>query len=222
MNAIRILAETSDSVTISREDWVDLLAGLEDSEDRAAVTERRAYEARVGKDVARRDYLTSGEALRLLDGEHPIRLWREKRALSQRQLAAAANISPSYLAEIEAGRKPGSQDAILKIAHILGVPKEDLMHDLQRMRAPDFGPVSARWWPHDIGIGPGGRGAPPEVRKFATVSEAVEFVRADWRRMSGYGVFIEAEDGKVIYDPSDLYREIDPDTYAISHRQAVR
>ncbi len=76
MNAIRILAETSDSVTISRTDWADLLAELEDLEDRAAVAERRADEAVHGKEAVRRNYLTADETLRLLEGENP---WRTVR-----------------------------------------------------------------------------------------------------------------------------------------------
>ena len=54
----------------------------------------------------------TGEAVRrLLDDESPVNVWREKRGLSQRDLAAQAGISPRYLAEIEAGRKPGSAKA---------------------------------------------------------------------------------------------------------------
>ena len=39
MNAIKILAETKDTVTVSREDLKRLMAALEDAEDRAAVAE---------------------------------------------------------------------------------------------------------------------------------------------------------------------------------------
>lgn len=51
----------------------------EDAEDRAAVAERRAYEAVVGKAAARREYFTDAEVLRLLDGEDPVNLMDEKR-----------------------------------------------------------------------------------------------------------------------------------------------
>jgi ribosome-binding protein aMBF1 (putative translation factor) len=128
MNSIKILAETRDAVTISRKDWAKLLKELEDAQDRAAVAERRAHEARIGRDVARRSYLTASEARRLLNGEIAIKVWREKRGLSQRALAAAANVGASYLAEIESGRKPGSAAAILRVAHVLGVQMEDLMN----------------------------------------------------------------------------------------------
>lgn len=99
----------------------------EDAEDRAAVAERRAHEKAVGKAVARRDYLTADEVRRLLAGESPIRLWRLKRGLTQRALAAAAGVSASYLAEIERGRKPGSANALVRLARALGTAIDDLV-----------------------------------------------------------------------------------------------
>lgn len=126
MSAIKIIAETADTITLARQDWLRLLAELEDAEDRAAVRERREFEASVGSARARRSYLTADEARRLLDGENPIRLWREKRGLSQRALAAKAQLGNSYLAEIETGRKPGSRVALRKLATALQVRSEDL------------------------------------------------------------------------------------------------
>lgn len=126
MNAIKILAETEDAVTVSKTDWLALLSELEDAQDRAAVSERRTHEKAAGKKSARRNYLSGEEARRLLNGESAIKVWREKRGISQRALAAAADVSPSYLAEIEAGRKPGSVDAIRKLAQALEVRMEDL------------------------------------------------------------------------------------------------
>ncbi len=220
MNAIKILAETPDSVTISRKDWTDLLAGLEDVEDRATVAERRAYENLRGKDLVRRDYLTVDETLRLLEGENPIKLWREKRGLSQRQLAAAANISPSYLAEIERGRKPGSTDAISKLSQMLSVPKEDLMSELQRIRAPEFGPVLVKWRPYSAGVSPGNRGAGPEVKRFSTLREALDDVKKDWQTLRNQCVSIETQDGKIIYDLDRLFQENEPDVWAILQQQS--
>jgi transcriptional regulator with XRE-family HTH domain len=52
--------------------------------------------------------LTAEEARRLIDGENPVKIWRGKRGLSQRALAAEAKLSSSYLAELETGRKTGS------------------------------------------------------------------------------------------------------------------
>ena len=57
-------------------------------------------------------YLTLDEAEALLDGANPVTVRRSKRGLTQRALAEAAEVSPSYLNEIEAGCKLGSVDAI--------------------------------------------------------------------------------------------------------------
>ena len=126
MTAIKIVAETAETVTVARQDWLKLMAELEDAEDRAAVRVRRELAKSVGPASARRSYLTAAEARRLLDGENPVKLWREKRGLSQRALAAKAQVGNSYLAEIEIGRKPGSRAALRKLATALEVRAEDL------------------------------------------------------------------------------------------------
>lgn len=86
----------------------------------------RQYEQAVGWKTARQNYLTADEARRLLSGEHPLRVWREKRGLTQRALAEAAGIAASYLAEMEAEKKPGSVLALRKLAAVLAVPMDDL------------------------------------------------------------------------------------------------
>ena len=126
MSPIKLVAETEDTVTLARQDWLKLLAELEDAEDRAAVRARREFESSVGTASARRNYLSAAEARRLLDGENAVKLWREKRGLSQRALAGKAQLGNSYLAEIETGRKPGSRAALRKLAAALEVSPEDL------------------------------------------------------------------------------------------------
>ena len=127
MNGVKILSETPETVTVSRGDWTQLLSELEDALDRAAVVERRRHEERKGKLAARRDYLTANEARRLLEGESPVKVWREKRGRSQRELAAAAGVAAGYLADIETRRKPGSVLAVAKLAKALQVSIEDLL-----------------------------------------------------------------------------------------------
>jgi DNA-binding XRE family transcriptional regulator len=127
MNGVKILSETRDTVTISRGDWTQLLSELEEAQDRAAVVERRRHEAAKGVQTARRNYLTAREARRLLEGESPVKVWREKRGRSQRELAAAAGVGAGYLAEIETGRKPGSVAALARLGKALQVQIEDLI-----------------------------------------------------------------------------------------------
>jgi ribosome-binding protein aMBF1 (putative translation factor) len=123
----RPLAEDADTVTLRRSEWEALVDQLEEVEDFAAIAARREYEAAIGKDAARRSYLTADEVRRLARSESPVKVWREKRRLSQRDLANRAAVSPSYLAEIETCRKPGSAAALLRLARVLEVNLEDLL-----------------------------------------------------------------------------------------------
>ena len=58
-------------------------------------------------------------ARRIMEGESPVRVWREFRGLSLRTLAAKAGVSPGYLSEIELGKKPGSVEAYKDLAGAL-------------------------------------------------------------------------------------------------------
>ncbi len=127
MSLIKPLAETRETVTLTRADFNALVHAAEDAADLAAVEAHRAYEDRVGWETARRNYLTADEARRLLDGAGAVRVWREKRGMTQRALAEAAAVAVGYLAEIEGGKKPGSAGALCRIAGVLDVAMEELV-----------------------------------------------------------------------------------------------
>lgn len=63
----------------------------------------------------------------MLDGENPIRVWREYRGLTQQQLAAAAGISKSYLSQIESGTRTGSTEVLSAIAAALDLTLDDVV-----------------------------------------------------------------------------------------------
>jgi DNA-binding XRE family transcriptional regulator len=65
-------------------------------------------------------------AARLIDGEDPIRVFREYRGLKQEQLAKAAGIARAYLAELESGRKRGSVGVLKSIAEALKLDLDDI------------------------------------------------------------------------------------------------
>ncbi len=136
----RPVAETSKTVTLRKRDWNALVARMEDIEDPEAIAAVLAYEEKVGEEVARRDYLTGDEMRRILEDESPVKVWREKRGLSQRELAEQAGVSPSYLAEIETGKKPGSADALRKLSRVLVIPMENLVStprvDVEQVASP--------------------------------------------------------------------------------------
>jgi len=63
----------------------------------------------------------------ILDGENPVRVWRQHRGMSQVQLAEAAGISQAYLAQIETGKREGTLGLYRSLADVLGVDLDDLM-----------------------------------------------------------------------------------------------
>jgi DNA-binding XRE family transcriptional regulator len=106
-------------VVVRYEVWQDLLEQAEDAE--AA----RAYD----RAKAQRDQETVPIAVAdaMLAGEHPMRVWREYRRMTQDQLAQAAGVRRAYIAQLESGRRRGSTKVVADIARALGVDIEDLI-----------------------------------------------------------------------------------------------
>jgi DNA-binding XRE family transcriptional regulator len=117
---------SDETVTLSRADYEALLDRVEEAEDILALDRLEARLARDGAEEALADYLPIELVERLSAGEHPIRVWRSHRGMTRERLAAAAGVSPSYLTEIETRRKPGSFDAIMKVAAALNVRLDDI------------------------------------------------------------------------------------------------
>jgi len=98
---------------------------VEAAEDLADVA---AYDEAMRKLAAGEDEMVPAAiALRLLVLEHPVRVWREHRGLSVKDLADAALISPSYLSQIETGRREGTLETMARIARALRIDLDDLV-----------------------------------------------------------------------------------------------
>lgn len=84
---------------------------------------------RVRADIAAgRDEMIPAEIVnRILAGESPVRVWRQHRGLSARDVAEKTALSAAYISEIETGKKDGSVSAMKKIAEALGVEIDDLV-----------------------------------------------------------------------------------------------
>ena len=63
----------------------------------------------------------------LLDGENPIRVWRDYRGLTQQQVAKAAGISKPYLSQLESGQRKGTAEVLAAVAKALNVSLDDLV-----------------------------------------------------------------------------------------------
>lgn len=112
----------SEMVVLPRAEFEKLQDAVEDIQD-----------AQAHRDIERK--LASGEeelipsefANRLIDGENPIRVWREYRGLKAGELAGKTGISQAYLSEIETGKKEGRVSTLSAIAGVLGLTIDDLV-----------------------------------------------------------------------------------------------
>lgn len=63
----------------------------------------------------------------ILDGENPIKVWREFRGLSQHELADQVGISVPYLSQLETNRRKGSLEVLAGIANALNISLDTLI-----------------------------------------------------------------------------------------------
>ena len=102
----------------------DLQRLMEDAEMLADV---KAYDAVKARLASGEEELIPLEVIeRRLNGEAPLRVWREHRKLTQEQLAKKANVSRAFIAAIETNRKTGSVSTWKKLGAALKVNWEHL------------------------------------------------------------------------------------------------
>jgi DNA-binding XRE family transcriptional regulator len=63
----------------------------------------------------------------ILDGENPVKVWREYRDMTQQELAQAAGISASYLSQIETGKREGTTAVLQAIARAMNLTLDDVV-----------------------------------------------------------------------------------------------
>ena len=64
---------------------------------------------------------------RLAAGENPIRVFREWRGMTQKDLARQGGITQGYLSDLESGRRHGLAVRLRGIAHVLKIPLDLLV-----------------------------------------------------------------------------------------------
>ena len=88
----------------------------------------RAYdESKLALAQGEEELIPSEITYALLDGENPIRVWRDYRGLTQQQVAEAAGISKPYLSQLESGRRKGTAEVLAAVARALKVSLDDLV-----------------------------------------------------------------------------------------------
>jgi len=110
---------SGESVTLDRDRYAALISYIEDLEDAQTIMH--------AEHPIEKEYLPADAVNRMIAGEHPLRVWREHRGMSQTELAEKANVQAGYLSEIETGKKPGSARAYQSLAGALGVAIEDIL-----------------------------------------------------------------------------------------------
>jgi mRNA interferase RelE/StbE len=109
-------------VTIPQDEYDRLREAAEE------LVDLRAYDRAKARLDAGEDELVPAEyADRILDGENPLRVWRDLRGWTQQGLAQASGVNRVQIADIESGRKRGSVETIARLARALRVEMEDLV-----------------------------------------------------------------------------------------------
>ena len=84
-------------------------------------------EAKLALASGEEDLIPSEVTYALLDGENPIRVWREHRGMTQQQVADEAGISKPYLSQLESGHRKGTTQVLAAVARALDVSLDDLV-----------------------------------------------------------------------------------------------
>ena len=111
-----------DTVTIPRDEY-DRLCAVED--DFADLQAALATRARIK--AGTEELVPAAVADRLIDGDSPLKVWREHRGLSQSGLARGSGVNRVQIVDIEAHRTTGSVRTLRALADALRVTVDDLL-----------------------------------------------------------------------------------------------
>ncbi|PJE33755.1 anaerobic benzoate catabolism transcriptional regulator [Pseudooceanicola marinus] len=108
----------NEMVTIPRDEYDRLRQAAEDLSDLQAYD--RAMEA--GGESVPAEYVN-----RILDGENPVRVYRDWRGMTAAALAEASKLNRVQITQIETGKRSGNVETMKKLADALGVRVDDLI-----------------------------------------------------------------------------------------------
>jgi DNA-binding XRE family transcriptional regulator len=95
-----------------------LLQRIEELED---ARDFRAYKASPAESVP------AGVVNRLLDGDNPVKVWREYRGITQSQLAERTGVTVAHISQLESGKRDCSVKLLRALAAVLDVDVELLL-----------------------------------------------------------------------------------------------
>jgi len=111
----------NEMVTIPREEYDRLQAAAGDLADLQSYDRAKTAVAAGEEELVPAEYVN-----RLLNGDSPLRVYRNWRGLTQAALAARAGVNRVTVTEIETRRKQGSVTTLRALAGALGVALDDL------------------------------------------------------------------------------------------------
>ena len=112
----------NDMVTISKTEYEALCAAAEDLADLKAYDTASSMLAKGDEELIPAEFVN-----RLLNGDNPLKVYREIRGHTQAQLAKISDVNRTTIGEIEIGRKQGSVATLGRLANALNVTIDDLV-----------------------------------------------------------------------------------------------
>ncbi len=77
--------------------------------------------------LAGEEYVPAALVERLVNGESPLKVWREHRGLTQQELAARLGLSKMTISGLETGKRDTSSRNWRRLAEVLAVDLDDLV-----------------------------------------------------------------------------------------------
>ncbi|WP_244436141.1 helix-turn-helix domain-containing protein [Sinorhizobium fredii] len=109
---------------MAEDEYKMLLHAAEAAEDAEDVADVKRINERLAR--GEEELIPADIVNRILDGESKVKVWREYRKLTLRELAPKVDISPAYLSQIEGGSRDGTFETMKKIAAALGITVDEL------------------------------------------------------------------------------------------------
>jgi len=108
-------------VLIPLEEYERLIEAAEDAADARDVDEIRRRLA-----TGEEELIPAEVVDRMIEGENKLRVWREYRGMSAKQLAGATALAAPYISQLETGKREGTIETFKKIATALRVDIDDI------------------------------------------------------------------------------------------------
>ncbi len=108
-------------VVIPFEEYERLIEAAEEADDARAVDEIKRKLA-----TGEEELIPAEFANRLISGENKIRVWREYRGMTGKELAEKTGLAAPYISQLETGNREGTIDTFKKIAAALRVDIDDI------------------------------------------------------------------------------------------------